>query len=134
MARSTARRTAALLPEWIRPQLTQLVQEAPEGPEGLHEIKFDGYRMHARLDRGAVRLLTRTGLDWTHKISGIAAAVSSLEAEQSLSRRRAVRRSSRRHHLLQHDPGRVRGGQRRRARVFSLRSFAPRRGSDRRAA
>jgi hypothetical protein len=30
----------------------------------LHEIKFDGYRMHARLDRGAVKLLTRTGLDW----------------------------------------------------------------------
>jgi ATP-dependent DNA ligase len=27
--------------------------------------KFDGYRMHARLDRGAVRLLTRTGLGWT---------------------------------------------------------------------
>jgi ATP-dependent DNA ligase len=26
--------------------------------------KFDGYRIHARLDRG-VRLLTRTGLDWT---------------------------------------------------------------------
>jgi len=26
----------------------------------LHEIKFDGYRMHARLYRGAVRLLTRT--------------------------------------------------------------------------
>jgi hypothetical protein len=48
------------LPERIRPQLTQLVQEAPEGPEWLHEIKFDGYRMHTRLDRGAVRLLTRT--------------------------------------------------------------------------
>src|SRR6202011_3176410 len=83
MARSTARRTAALLPEWIRPQLTQLVQEAPEGPEGLHEIKFDGYRMHARLDRGAVRLLTRTGLDWTHKYPAIAAAVSSLDAQQA---------------------------------------------------
>ena len=26
---------------------------APEGDEWLHEIKFDGYRMHARLDRGA---------------------------------------------------------------------------------
>jgi phage terminase large subunit-like protein len=49
------------------PQLTQFVQEAPEGPDRLHEIKFDGYRMHARLDRGAVRLLTRTGLDWTRK-------------------------------------------------------------------
>jgi ATP-dependent DNA ligase len=32
--------------------------------------------MHARLDRGAVRLLTRTGLDWTHKYPATAAAVS----------------------------------------------------------
>ncbi len=59
------------------------MQEAPEGPEWLHEIKFDGYRMHARLDRGAVRLLTRTGLDWTHKYPAIAAAVSSLGARQA---------------------------------------------------
>src|SRR5689334_7624391 len=83
MVRSAARQTAAALPEWIRPQLTQLVQEAPEGPDWLHEIKFDGYRMHARLDRGAVKLLTRTGLDWTHKYSAIAAAVASLGARQA---------------------------------------------------
>ena len=47
------------------------------------QIKFDGYRMHARLDRSAVRLLTRTGLDWTHKYPAIAAAVSSLPARQA---------------------------------------------------
>ena len=67
MNRSLAgiRRTeATALPGWIKPQLTKLVDQPPEGPEWLHEIKFDGYRMHARLDRGAVRLLTRTGLDW----------------------------------------------------------------------
>jgi len=41
------------------------VQQAPERPEWLYKNqKFDGYRMHARLDRG-LRLLTRTGLDWT---------------------------------------------------------------------
>ena len=51
------------LPQWVRPQLTQLVDAAPEGDQWLHEIKYDGYRMHARLDRGAVKLLTRTGLD-----------------------------------------------------------------------
>jgi hypothetical protein len=62
---STHRRSETGLPDWIKPQLTQLVDEAPDGPEWLHEVKFDGYRMHARLDRGAVRLLTRTGLDWT---------------------------------------------------------------------
>src|ERR1700680_2281623 len=58
---------ATALPAWVKPQLTKLVDAPPEGVEWLHEIKFDGYRMHARLDRGAVRLLTRTGLDWTHK-------------------------------------------------------------------
>ena len=72
-----------LSPEWIRPQLTELVKEAPSGPEWLHEIKFDGYRMHARLDRGSVRLLTRTGLDWTHKYPAIAAAVAALPADQA---------------------------------------------------
>ena len=49
----------------------------------IHEIKFDGYRMHARLDRGAVKLLTRTGLDWTDKYPAIAAALSSLGARQA---------------------------------------------------
>jgi ATP-dependent DNA ligase len=85
MARPVAgrRSVAAALPEWIPPQLTQLVDAAPDGDEWLHEIKFDGYRMHARLDDGAVRLLTRTGLDWTHKYPAIAAAVSSIGARQA---------------------------------------------------
>ena len=39
--------------------------------------------MHARLDRGAVKLLTRTGLDWTDKYPAIAAALSSLGARQA---------------------------------------------------
>jgi DNA ligase D-like protein (predicted ligase) len=86
MARGVARQrrsNAALLPEWIRPQLTQLVDMAPEGDQWLHEIKFDGYRMHARLDRGAAKLLTRTGLDWTHKYPTIAKALPSLGAHQA---------------------------------------------------
>ena len=59
------------------------MDNAPDGPEWLHEIKFDGYRIHARLDHGVVRLLTRTGLDWMHKYPPIAAAVASLAAEQA---------------------------------------------------
>src|SRR5580692_11128320 len=83
MARPLDRRAHAGLPESIRTQLTELVDEAPEGSGWLHEIKFDGYRMHARLDRGAVRLLTRTGLNWTHKYPAIAAAVASLPAREA---------------------------------------------------
>ena len=81
MARTAAAKAA--LPDWIRPQLTQLVKEAPDGDQWLHEIKYDGFRMHARLDRGEVRLLTRNGLDWTHKYPQIARAVSSLDARQA---------------------------------------------------
>ena len=40
------------LPAWLSLQLTQLVDMAPDGDQWLHEIKYDGYRMHARLDRG----------------------------------------------------------------------------------
>jgi bifunctional non-homologous end joining protein LigD len=84
MTQSVARGSpTAGLPAWISPQLTQLVDAAPEGDQWLHEIKYDGYRMHARLDRGAVKLLTRTGLDWTHKYPAIAAAVSALDARQA---------------------------------------------------
>ena len=67
MARGLARprrSKAAAFPQWIRPQLTRLVDVAPDGDDWLHEIKYDGYRMHARLDRGAVKLLThRARLD-----------------------------------------------------------------------
>jgi ATP-dependent DNA ligase len=86
MARTVARRPrtdTAALPQWIAPQLTQLVDEAPDEPDWLHEIKFDGYRMHARLDRAAVKSLTRTGLDWTLKYPAIAAAVASLPAKRA---------------------------------------------------
>jgi DNA ligase D-like protein (predicted ligase) len=65
-------------PKWIKPQLTRLVDEAPAGPDWLHEIKYDGYRMHARLDDGRVQLLTRTGLDWSHRYRPTIEALRSL--------------------------------------------------------
>src|SRR5712671_4518718 len=71
------------LPRWVKPQLCALVDEPPQGPEWLHEIKYDGYRMHARLDHGKVQLLTRTGLDWTHKYTPIASALSSLPVKEA---------------------------------------------------
>src|SRR5262245_63207276 len=85
------RSEATALPGWIKPQLTKLVDQAPDGPDWLHEIKFDGYRMHTRLDRAAVRLLTRTGLDWTSKYlanrrgRGIALGAASLSRPASPS-------------------------------------------------
>jgi bifunctional non-homologous end joining protein LigD len=44
----------------------------------VHEVKFDGYRMAARIERGVVQLLTRSGLDWTEKYPQTAAALAKL--------------------------------------------------------
>jgi bifunctional non-homologous end joining protein LigD len=78
--RTVARRPrAATLPKWIAPQLTQLVDAAPEGSGWLHEIKFDGYPC-MRASIAAACGCTRTGLDWTNKYPAI---------------REAMRRSSR---------------------------------------
>jgi DNA ligase D-like protein (predicted ligase) len=70
-----------VLPSWIKPQLSAPVKKAPEEDDWLHEIKFDGYRMHARLERGRAKLLTRTGLDWTTKYPAIAGSFAALRAE-----------------------------------------------------
>jgi bifunctional non-homologous end joining protein LigD len=53
----------------------------PSGPQWLHEIKLDGYRMAARIDNGHAQLLTRTGLDWTGKYPGIIAALANLHVK-----------------------------------------------------
>lgn len=59
----------AKLPEKPVPQLATLADNAPDGDDWLHEIKFDGYRVMARIDKGKVTLLTRSGHDWTKRFS-----------------------------------------------------------------
>jgi DNA ligase D-like protein (predicted ligase) len=85
MASTTARRPIhrAPIPTWTKSQLAALVKQAPDGPEWLHEIKFDGYRMHARLDAGRVQILTRRGNIWTDKYPAIAQAVAGLPARNA---------------------------------------------------
>ena len=74
----------AALPAFVEPSLAKLADKAPENDNWIHEIKFDGYRLQARLDRGKVKLLTRNGLDWTRKFAGIAEAVATLDADTAL--------------------------------------------------
>ncbi len=69
--------TKSKLPEFVPFSLAALYDQAPSGPEWLHEIKFDGYRMQARLDHGKVRLLTRKQQDWTHRFAPVVEAVAS---------------------------------------------------------
>ncbi|MCP1501127.1 bifunctional non-homologous end joining protein LigD [Pseudomonas migulae] len=72
----------AKLPDLIKPELATLVEKAPDG-EWSYEIKFDGYRIMARIDHGEVKLFTRNGHDWTHKLPKQAEALASLQLESA---------------------------------------------------
>jgi bifunctional non-homologous end joining protein LigD len=72
----------AKLPEMLKPQLATLVEKAPGG-EWSYEIKFDGYRIMARIDHDEVKLFTRNGHDWTHKLPRQAQALAALGLESA---------------------------------------------------
>ena len=74
-------RREAPLPSFVPPQLSQPVEKPPSGPQWLHEIKLDGFRMAARIDNGRVQLLTRTGLDWTDKYPSAIAALADVRVK-----------------------------------------------------
>ncbi|MHB2241862.1 DNA ligase D [Pseudomonas fluorescens] len=72
----------AKMPASLKPQLATLVDSAPQG-QWSYEIKFDGYRIMARIDGDQVQLFTRNGHDWTHKLPQQAAALAALGLESA---------------------------------------------------
>src|SRR5947209_991213 len=72
------------IPDKLQPQLATLAGQAPDGPEWLHEIKYDGYRLLARIEGGKVRLITRGGLDWTAKFRSLADQLGELPLDSAL--------------------------------------------------
>ncbi|RIJ12769.1 DNA ligase D [Pseudomonas sp. 91RF] len=72
----------ARIPAQLKPQLATLVDSAPEG-NWSYEIKFDGYRIMARIDHDDVQLFTRNGHDWTHKLPEQAQALAALGLESA---------------------------------------------------
>ena len=70
------------LPDSLKPELATLVDSAPEG-DWRYEIKFDGYRIMAKVDDGKVQLFTRNGHDWTHKLPRQAEAIACLALESA---------------------------------------------------
>ena len=71
-------------PDFVPPQLATLVTAPPVGPNWVHEIKFDGYRLLARLEKGEVTLTTRNNNDWTAKFKELAGDVGKLPAHNAI--------------------------------------------------
>ena len=86
LSRELAQYPTETLPKFVAPQLASLAKAPPVGKNWVHELKLDGYRIEARIDRkkSSVQLLTRTGLDWTHRMKALAGAISELAVETAL--------------------------------------------------
>jgi bifunctional non-homologous end joining protein LigD len=77
------RATRSDLPQFIQPQLATLVSAPPSGGNWLYEVKHDGYRMLARFSGGEVRVYTRSGNDWTHKLPHLIQSLEKLKLRDS---------------------------------------------------
>ncbi len=70
------------LPPTLVPALAMLAAHPPEPhADWLYELKFDGYRMLARIDGQQVRLLTRNGNDWSARMPDLSDALRRLALE-----------------------------------------------------
>ena len=66
------------------PELATLVKEAPEGDEWIHEVKLDGYRIVAHVNRGKVTLFSRNGKDWTDRMPDVARELRRLDVKSAI--------------------------------------------------
>jgi bifunctional non-homologous end joining protein LigD len=78
------RKRKTRLGDFIEPCLPSPANVPPSGPDWIHEIKHDGFRIMARRDAAGVRLITRNGNDFTRRFPLAAAAVSALPVRSCL--------------------------------------------------
>src|SRR5207302_5259182 len=72
------------LPDKIELQLATLEASVPTGQNWIHEIKFDGYRLLCKINRGKATFITRKQQDWTHRYGRVAKAVAELPIQSAL--------------------------------------------------
>jgi ATP-dependent DNA ligase len=82
-----SRRTVGL----IEPCLPSPAKTPPSGPDWLHEIKHDGFRILARREAKGVRLYSRNGNDFTARFLLIVASVMALPVRSCLIDGEAIR-------------------------------------------
>ncbi len=83
-ARDVKNASRAPLPNALSPQLATLVDGPPADVAGwIWELKFDGYRLLARIEDGSVQLFTRNGNDWTAKMPELSKAIGQLPLESA---------------------------------------------------
>ena len=69
---------------FIPPCIPTRTFKVPVGPDWIHEVKHDGYRLQVHRDGDGVRLFTRRGFDWTDRYPAIVRAALELPAKSCI--------------------------------------------------
>ena len=69
------------LADYIKPMLAQIHDEPFNNEEWIFEIKWDGYRAVAEVNRRAVRLYSRNGLSFLGLYPAVAAALEKISED-----------------------------------------------------
>jgi len=74
---------ARTFPDFVEPCLPRQADRPPAGPDWIHEIKHDGFRLLARRGAAGVRLFTRNGHDWTERFPLIVGALKAASSRRA---------------------------------------------------
>jgi bifunctional non-homologous end joining protein LigD len=80
MSRSSRGRPVNAPLGFIQPCRPIVAQRPPSGPNWVHELKHDGYRLQIHVRDGRVRLYTMNGNDWTKRYPRIVEEAARLRA------------------------------------------------------
>ena len=69
---------------FVSPQLATAVKLPPDDDGWVFELKYDGYRLQAAIKGAKAALLTRRGLDWSHRFPEVANAAATLSAKAKI--------------------------------------------------
>jgi len=78
-----AQAVPAKLPLSFFPELATLVDEPPTGGGWIYEVKFDGYRVLARIEGKDIRLFTRNGNNWTPRLQALHDEIAKLKIDEA---------------------------------------------------
>ena len=71
-------------PGFVAPCLPSKAAQPPSGPQWVHELKHDGYRLMVRRDGARVRCFTKNGYDWASRFPAIVDAALRIKAQSFL--------------------------------------------------
>jgi bifunctional non-homologous end joining protein LigD len=71
-------------PKFVRPCIPTTAKAIPLGDAWLHEPKLDGYRFQIVKDDRSVRLHSKSGSDWTKRLSLLAEALASIRCKSAV--------------------------------------------------